>query len=72
MQLTVNMIYNATEEIANAGNYPKIRVFTAALMASSIPIEELLGIDLDWSVASPHSIGGSDWTYCYKLGWNSH
>src|SRR5271163_427647 len=30
MQLTVNMIYNATEEIANAGNYPKIRLFTAA------------------------------------------
>ena len=69
MQLTVNMIYNATEEIANAGNYPKIRVFTAALMASSVPIEELLGIDLDWSVASAHSIGGPDWTHMSAVCW---
>ena len=69
MQLTVNMIYNATEEIANAGNYPKIRVFTAALMTSSVPIEELLGIDLDWSVASAHSIGGPDWTHMSAVCW---
>jgi sialate O-acetylesterase len=34
MQLTMSMIYNATEEINNAGNYPKIRVFTAALRES--------------------------------------
>jgi hypothetical protein len=25
MQLTINLIYNATEEIVNAGNFPKIR-----------------------------------------------
>lgn len=60
MQLTVGMIYNATEEIANAGNYPKIRVFSAALMLSTTPVEELLGIALNWSVASPKSIGGPE------------
>jgi sialate O-acetylesterase len=58
MQFTVSMMFNGTEEIANAGNYPKIRVFTAALVESVIPVEELLGIELNWSVASSQSIGG--------------
>jgi sialate O-acetylesterase len=69
MQLTVNMIYNATEEIANAGNYPKIRVFTAVLVPPAVPVEELLGIWLNWSVASPHSIGGIGWHYISAVCW---
>jgi sialate O-acetylesterase len=69
MQLTVSMIYNATEEIANAGNYPKIRVFTAALLPSDSPVEELLGINLKWSVASPRSVGGRDWVYMSAVCW---
>jgi sialate O-acetylesterase len=69
MQLTVNMIYNGSEEIANAGNYPKIRVFTTALVPSASPIEELLGINLNWSVASPESIGGPDWVYMSAICW---
>jgi sialate O-acetylesterase len=69
MQLTVNMIYNATEEIANAGNYPKIRVFTAALNTSVTPVEELLGIVLNWAVASPQSIGGRDMSYMSAVCW---
>jgi sialate O-acetylesterase len=69
MQLTVNMIYNGTEEIANAGNYPKVRVFTAAMMLSATPVEELLGITLNWSVASSQSINGSDWTYMSAVCW---
>ena len=69
MQLTVSMIYNSTQEIANAGNYPKIRVFTAALRESATPLEELLGINLNWSVASPQSIGGKDWDYMSAVCW---
>jgi sialate O-acetylesterase len=69
MELTVSLIYNATEEIANAGNYPKIRVFTAADKSSTKPIEELLGITLNWSVASPKSIGGPDWKYMSAVCW---
>jgi sialate O-acetylesterase len=69
MQLTVNMIYNGTEEIENAGNYPKIRVFTAALRSSLTPIEELLGIELNWSTASSKSIGGPDWDYMSAVCW---
>ena len=57
------------EEIANAGKYPKIRVFTAAPEKSGTPIEELLGMKLNWSVASPESIGGSNWTHMSAVCW---
>jgi sialate O-acetylesterase len=67
--MTVGMIFNATEEIANAGNYPKIRVFTASLVEWLTPVEELLGIELNWSVASPQSIGGTTWTYMSAVCW---
>jgi sialate O-acetylesterase len=69
MQMTVGMSFNATEEIANAGNYPKIRVFTAAQMESAIPIEELLNIELYWAVASSKSVGGPTWTYMSAVCW---
>jgi sialate O-acetylesterase len=69
MQFTVSMMFNATEEIANAGNYPKIRVFTAALIESVTPVEELLGIELNWSIASSKIIGGPDWNYMSAVCW---
>jgi sialate O-acetylesterase len=69
MQMTVTQIFNGTEEIANAGSFPKIRVFTAALKASAAPIEELLGINLNWSIASPQSVGGVAWDYMSAVCW---
>jgi sialate O-acetylesterase len=69
MELTVSLIYNATEEIVNAGNFPKIRLFTAAHKPSTTPVEELFGIVLNWSVASPHSVGGPDWSYMSAVCW---
>jgi len=69
MQMTVSLIYNGTEEMANAGNYPKIRVFTAGLRPSSMPIEELISIALKWSVASSTSIGGPDWDRMSAVCW---
>ena len=69
MQMAVSDIFNSTEEIANAGKYPKIRVFTAALQPSATPVEELLGIVENWSVASPASIGGPSFTYMSAVCW---
>jgi sialate O-acetylesterase len=69
MELTVGMIYNGTEEIANAGNFPKIRVFTASPIPSAVPVEELLGIELNWSLPSPQSIGGPPGTYMSAVCW---
>jgi len=69
MQLTVKMIYNGSEEIANAGKFPKIRLFTTALVPSNQPVDELLGIDLNWSAAKPDIIGAPDWSHMSAVCW---
>ena len=69
MGFTVRLMFNATEEIANAGNFPKIRLFTAALIPSATPLEELRGILLNWSVASPETVGGPQWEYMSAVCW---
>ena len=69
MQMAVRDIFNGSTEIANAGNYPKIRVFTAALRPSDQPIEELIAIEENWSVASPASIGGPSFGYMSAVCW---
>jgi len=57
MAFSVFNMYNATEEIANAGKYPKVRLFAAARNTSDMPLEELNFIALSWSVASNESVG---------------
>jgi len=69
MQFTVSMMFNATEEIANAGNFSKIRLFTASLIPSAVRVEELLAIVLNWSPASPKIVGGPDWQYMSAVCW---
>ena len=69
MQLTVSMIYNGTIEIANAANYPKVRIFTNARVASSLPVEESLSISLNWSIPSAQTVGGPDWEYMSAVCW---
>ena len=69
MEMAVIDIFNATEEINNAGSYPKIRVFTAFFKASSFPVEELLGVLQNWSIASPKSIGGPSFMYMSAVCW---
>jgi sialate O-acetylesterase len=69
MEMAVIDIFNGTEEIANAGNYPKIRLFTVARIPSAAPIEELAGMFLNWSVASPLSVGGPSFRYMSAVCW---
>jgi sialate O-acetylesterase len=70
MELTVIEIYNATIEIANAGNYPKIRLFSTTLVPSASPVEELLQLSLqNWSIASPASVGGPPAYYFSAVCW---
>ena len=63
MQFTVASAFNATEEIAAAANFPFIRLFTASLISSNTPQNQLLGIEEPWSVASPTTVGDGNWTY---------
>jgi len=57
MELPVSYIFNASIEIANAGKYPKIRLFTSKHDQSGEPEDELLRFALNWTVASPKSVG---------------
>ena len=66
---TVSWIYNASEEIKNAGKYPKIRLFTSELLPSETPLEELSSIRQNWSVASPASVNGTDERYFSAVCW---
>lgn len=45
-------VFNASEEEALADKYPNIRLFTAALVASDTPEQELLAVEQKWSVAN--------------------
>jgi len=69
MEMAVIDIFNGTEEIANAGNFPKIRLFTSAHHSLSKPSEELLGMWLNWSIASPQSVGGPTFIYMSAVCW---
>ncbi|XP_046574662.1 sialate O-acetylesterase-like isoform X2 [Haliotis rubra] len=60
MQFTLSMAFNATEEEAEAVNYPNIRVFTVALGGSPVEEYDLLNISQPWSVPSADTVAGSD------------
>ena len=47
---------NASEEIANAKNYPHIRVFDAKMISSAVPLRDLQGVSLQWSLPSNRKI----------------
>jgi sialate O-acetylesterase len=59
MGFALRQMFNASIEIENAYKYPKIRLFTPWPTQSYVPLEELLSIELKWSVASNITVGGS-------------
>ena len=69
MQMAVIDNFNASEEIARAGNYPKVRLFTASLVSSPSTVEELLAITQRWSIAAPGSVGGPSYQYASAVCW---
>ena len=46
-------VYNATEEMQKAANYPNLRLFTVQRVLSTTPLDEPPQILQNWSVASP-------------------
>ncbi|XP_052237319.1 sialate O-acetylesterase-like isoform X3 [Dreissena polymorpha] len=69
MQFTLNMVYNSTQEMAEADNYPDIRLFTVQDVFSAEPLYELKAVQQPWSRASKESVGGADWTYFSAVCW---
>jgi len=69
-QFTVFSGYNATAEITASEEYPLIRVFTVGQgTASNISLTDLATVEQPWSISSPSSIGGGDWSMFSALGW---
>ena len=66
MQWAVSQVFNGSTEIANAGNYPKIRLFGVARVGAAAPVEEIPSIGMKWSVASSSVVGNG---YAYAVCW---
>eukprot|EP01084_Bolivina_argentea_P283287 485113_1 len=69
MQFTVDQVFNSSQEIQAANNYPHIRIFTATPIGANTPQLELLRIEQKWSVASNTSISGGNFTYFSAMCW---
>ncbi|XP_035680030.1 sialate O-acetylesterase-like [Branchiostoma floridae] len=69
MEFTVRQAFNASYAIAEAADFPDIRLFTADLVQSDKPLYDLDKILQPWSVASSDSVGGADWKYFSAVCW---
>ncbi|KAI8752698.1 sialate O-acetylesterase [Biomphalaria glabrata] len=69
MQMTVFQIDGAAEEIADANNYPNIRVMTVNDNESPTPLNNLIALSESWSRASSASIGHGAWSYFSAVCW---
>ncbi len=69
MEFSVSQMFNGSIEIQNAGNYPKVRLFTVGQAPAFTPQEEIITIAMQWSVASPTSVGsGATSAVCWLYG----
>lgn len=68
---TVIQGFNATEEINSVGNnYPTIRLFTVGQTSRNASTHiQFDTVMQPWSIASPSSVGGGNWTYFTAIGW---
>ncbi|XP_071113483.1 sialate O-acetylesterase-like [Haliotis cracherodii] len=69
MQFTMSMAFNATAEINDADHYPHIRLMTVLHHTSLKPETDFHGLFQSWSVASRHSVGGTDWVKFSAVCW---
>jgi sialate O-acetylesterase len=69
MQMSVDAVFNASEEIAAAGEYPGVRLFTVQLNASATPLQDFVEVEQPWSVASPAAVSNGNWTYFSAACW---
>lgn len=70
MQFTVSSVFNATKEIADADNYPSIRIMTVGQgTISPVPLAELNTIEQQWSVASSKTVGVGNWSAFSAACW---
>jgi sialate O-acetylesterase len=69
MGFSVHEMFNASVEIANANNYPKIRLFAIVDTPADTPQEEIITIGMQWSVASNITVAsGYTSAVCWLYG----
>ncbi|KAM3921731.1 sialate O-acetylesterase [Leptodactylus fuscus] len=69
MEMTVSQIFNASQELALAAQYPYVRLFTASLEYSDTELLDLAKVDLPWSVPTSKNLGQGDFTYFSAVCW---
>ncbi|XP_059172853.1 sialate O-acetylesterase-like [Physella acuta] len=69
MQMTVISIDVATEEMADAHNYPNIRLMTVNMDEAATPQYDLIKVEQSWIKADSSSIGHDAWTYFSAVCW---
>uniref|UniRef100_A0A8D0BS21 Sialic acid acetylesterase n=1 Tax=Salvator merianae TaxID=96440 RepID=A0A8D0BS21_SALMN len=69
MEMTVSQIFNATEELKNASDFPLVRVFAAAHVESVEELQDLAGIQLNWSIPKAEILGHGDFSYFSAVCW---
>jgi len=74
MAMTVSSIYNASDIIAQANNYPSIRLFANGQLASTTAQSDYSSVILPWTRASSSIVGSGNWTVysavCWTFGTN--
>ncbi|XP_056398027.1 sialate O-acetylesterase isoform X2 [Hyla sarda] len=69
MEMTVSQIFNASQEMALAAQYPYVRLFTASLETSDTELLDLTKVDLEWSLPTPENLGHGDFQYFSAVCW---
>ncbi|KAI8752688.1 sialate O-acetylesterase [Biomphalaria glabrata] len=69
MQFTVIQIDNAEEEMADAQNYPNIRLMTVNMNYSATVQYDLIAVEESWTAPNRNTIGGTAWTYFSAVCW---
>ncbi|WAR08529.1 SIAE-like protein [Mya arenaria] len=69
MQFTLSMVNNFSSEIADAENYPDIRLMTVDQQWSATPKFDIEDIEENWTRPNKDAVGHSDWTYFSAVCW---
>ncbi|XP_053125723.1 sialate O-acetylesterase isoform X2 [Hemicordylus capensis] len=69
MEMTVSQIFNASEELEEASQFPLVRLFTASLVQSKRELHDLSGITLQWSIPTAKNLGHGDFSYFSAVCW---
>ncbi|XP_034556643.1 sialate O-acetylesterase [Notolabrus celidotus] len=67
MQFNMTQVFNSSEELAIAEEYPHVRVFMAALKQSTVELADLVDVEIPWSVPSKDSVAGFS-AVCWLFG----